>query len=71
MKYFIYHLVSLLALNSNQLILPPAEVRKVCYSLAELYIKSVYLNVLGRGVHEVHETLNWGAQAITFWEPLL
>jgi hypothetical protein len=34
----------------------PAEVRKVCYSLHEIYVKSVYLNLFGRRGHneELH-----------------
>jgi hypothetical protein len=47
LKYFTYHLqllVPVLAPNYKQHIL--AKVRKVCYSLAELYVKSVYLNLL-------------------------
>jgi hypothetical protein len=27
--------------------LPPAEVRKICYSLAEFYVKYGYLNLFG------------------------
>jgi hypothetical protein len=42
LKYFTYHLVPALAPNYKQHILSPAEVRKVCYSLAELVVKSVY-----------------------------
>jgi hypothetical protein len=44
-----------LALIYKQHILSPAEVRKVCYSLAELYVKPVYLNYSGRRDGEVHE----------------
>jgi hypothetical protein len=44
-KDFTYPLVPALAPNYEQHILSPAEVRKVCYSLAELYIKCVYLNL--------------------------
>jgi hypothetical protein len=36
LKYFVYHLVPLRAPNFKQQILYPTEVRKVCYSLAEL-----------------------------------
>jgi hypothetical protein len=47
LKYFTYHSVLVLALNYKQNILSPARVRKVCYSLAELYVISVYLNLFG------------------------
>jgi hypothetical protein len=47
LKYFSYHLVPVLAPNYKQHILSPAKVRKVCYSLTELYVKSVYLNLFG------------------------
>jgi hypothetical protein len=47
MKYFAYHLEPVLVPNNNQHILSPAKVRKVRYSLAELYVKSVYLNLFG------------------------
>jgi hypothetical protein len=33
--------------NYKQRILSPAKFRKVCYSLPELYVKSVYLNLFG------------------------
>jgi hypothetical protein len=56
LKYFTYHLVLVLAPNYKQHILSPAEVRKVFYSLSELYVKSVYLNSGGGGC-EVHKTL--------------
>jgi hypothetical protein len=45
LKYFTYHLISVLAPNHKQHILSPAEVTKVCYSLAELHARSVYLNL--------------------------
>jgi hypothetical protein len=44
LKYFTYRLVLVLALNYRQHILSPAEVRNVCYSLAELYVRCVCLN---------------------------
>jgi hypothetical protein len=47
LKYFPYHLVPVLAPNYKQHILSPAEVRNVCYSLAELYVMSIYFNLLG------------------------
>jgi hypothetical protein len=50
LKYFIYQLLSVpvLAPNNKQHILSPAKVRNVCYSPAELHVKSVYLNLFGR-----------------------
>jgi hypothetical protein len=47
LKYFTYHLVPVLDPNYKQHILSPANVRKVCYSLDELYVGCVYLNVFG------------------------
>jgi hypothetical protein len=36
------------------------KVTKVCNSLAELYVKSVYLNLFGLRGHNVHETFKGG-----------
>jgi hypothetical protein len=47
LKYFTYHLAPLLAANYKQHILSTAKRRKVCYSLAEFYVISVYLNLVG------------------------
>jgi hypothetical protein len=58
--YFTYHLIPELALKYKQYM---AEVRNVCYSLAELYVKSVHLNLFqwsGGGGCEVHEILKFG-----------
>jgi hypothetical protein len=44
---FIYHLVSVLATNYKQHILSSAKFRKVCYSLRDIFVKSVYLNLFG------------------------
>jgi hypothetical protein len=44
LKYFTCRLVPVLAPNYKQDILSLAEVRKVCYSLAELYVISIYFN---------------------------
>jgi hypothetical protein len=49
LKYITYRLVPVLAPNIKQHILSPAEVIKVCYSLPELYVKCVYLNLSGWG----------------------
>jgi hypothetical protein len=45
LNYFIFHLVLVLALKYNQNVLSAVKVRKVCYSLTELYVKCVYLNL--------------------------
>jgi hypothetical protein len=47
LKHFTYQLVPALAASYKQHILPPAEVRKICYSLAEFYVKYGYLNLFG------------------------
>jgi hypothetical protein len=49
LKYFTYHLllVPVLAPNYKQHILSPAKVIKMHYSLAELYVNSVYLILFG------------------------
>jgi hypothetical protein len=47
LKYFTHLLVLVLAPNYKQHILLPTKVRKVSYSLAELYVKSIYLNLFG------------------------
>jgi hypothetical protein len=39
------HLVPVLTPNYKQHILSPAKVRKVFYSLAEIYVKAIYLNL--------------------------
>jgi hypothetical protein len=60
LKYFTYPLllVPVLALNYKQQILLPVEVRNVCYSVTELYVKSVDLNLFGwKGGSNVYETL--------------
>jgi hypothetical protein len=45
--YFTYYLVPVLAPKYKQHILSPSKLRKVCYSLPEIYVKSVYLNLFG------------------------
>jgi hypothetical protein len=45
LKYFTYRLEPVLAPNSKQHILSSAEVRKVWYSLAELYVRYAYFNL--------------------------
>jgi hypothetical protein len=49
MTYFTYHSVPVLAPNYKQHILSSAKLRKECYSLAELYVKCVYLIYCGGG----------------------
>jgi len=53
---FTYRLVAALAPNYKQHILSPAKVRKACYSLAELYVRCVYLNLFGWRGRDVYET---------------
>jgi hypothetical protein len=50
LKYFTYRLVPVLAPDYKQHILLPANVRKVSYALAKVYVKCVYLKWLGWGV---------------------
>jgi hypothetical protein len=45
LKYFTYCLVSVFVLNYKQHISLPATIRKMCCSLAQLYVKTVYLNL--------------------------
>jgi hypothetical protein len=47
LTYFTYHLVPVLAPNYRQHILSLSEVTKICSSLAELYVRCVYLNLFG------------------------
>jgi hypothetical protein len=70
LQYFTYHLVPVLAPNCKQHILSPAEVRKLCYSLAELYVKYVYYNLFEFRGRDVYETFERGAQARKVWETL-
>jgi hypothetical protein len=44
---FYLPLVPVLAPNYKQHILSTAKLRKACYSLPELYVKSVYFNLFG------------------------
>jgi hypothetical protein len=61
----------MLAPNHKQPILSPTNVRKVCFSLDELYVKSVYLNLFWWRGLEVHGTVcGGGAKAIKVWEPV-
>jgi hypothetical protein len=59
--------VPVLAPNCKQHILSPAKVRKVCYSLAELYVTSVYFNLIGWRGREFIKPFK-GAQVIKFWD---
>lgn len=62
LKYFSYHLllVPMLTPNHKQPKLSPANVRKVCLSLDELYVKSVYLHLFWWRGLEVHGTFFFG-----------
>jgi hypothetical protein len=56
LKYFAYHLIQVLAPNYKQHVLSPAKFTKLRYSLAELYVKPVYLSIRvdwGRELHEI------------------
>jgi hypothetical protein len=44
--------------------------KEVCYSLAELYVISVYMNLFGWRERKVHETFVGGGQSVKFWESL-
>jgi hypothetical protein len=54
--YFTYHLIPVMASNYKQHILLPAKLRKLYYSLTEIYVKSVYFNLFGCRGREGHET---------------
>jgi hypothetical protein len=58
-----------LAPDYKQHILSPAKAIKVCCSLAELYVISVYMNLCEWRGREVFETFKDGAQGIEAWEP--
>jgi hypothetical protein len=68
LKYFTYQLVPALAPNYKQHILLPAEDRKMCYSLAEMHVKYLYIlefiRVYGGATFMKH--FKRGAQAIKF-----
>jgi hypothetical protein len=70
LRYFTYHLVPVLAPNYKQHTFSPAKVRKVCYSLAEIYVRSVYLNLFRWTEVNFMKHLR-GAQAISVWELLV
>jgi hypothetical protein len=62
-------LVPVLAPNYKQHILSLAKHRKVCFSLPELYVRSVYLNLFGwSGAWSPWNILR-GRRAIKVWEP--
>jgi hypothetical protein len=49
MTYFTYHSVGIdTAPHYKQHILSPDKFREVCYSLHELYVKFVYMNLFGQ-----------------------
>jgi hypothetical protein len=64
LKCFTYHLVPVLAPNYKQHILSPAECRELCYSLAEVCVKSVYLDLLGGGGQNFMQHFKREPQAI-------
>jgi hypothetical protein len=54
--YFTHHLVPVLAQSYKWHFFLLDEVRKVCYSLAELYVTCVYLNLFECWGHGGRET---------------
>jgi hypothetical protein len=72
LKYFTYHVIPvLLSPNCKQQILSSDKLRKLCYSLPEIYVKYVYLNLFGwRRLWSPSNFLR-GARAIKVREPLL
>jgi hypothetical protein len=60
-----------LAPNYKQHILSSAKLRKECYLLPELYVKSIYFNLFWWRGREVHETSWGGGRVIKVWEPLV
>jgi hypothetical protein len=73
LKYFTHPLVPVLAPNYKQHILSPAEVRKVCCSFVELYVKSVYLISFGWWGARLSSNIakGGGAEAVKLWKPLV
>jgi hypothetical protein len=65
-----FHLVPVLVPNYIQNILLPAEVRKVCYSLAALYVKICLFQFIRveRGAKLMKHLRR--AQSVKFWEPM-
>jgi hypothetical protein len=71
LKYLIYQLaVPVVASNYKHQILLPAEFRKVCYSLAEIYVKSVCLNLFGWREEEKFMKHFKGGATYKFLEPV-
>jgi hypothetical protein len=70
LKHFTYGLVAVLAQNYKQHNLSPAEVSKVRYSLAELYVIPVYLNLLGCWGMKFVKHFK-GEQAVEVWKPVV
>jgi hypothetical protein len=77
LKYFTYCLVPTLAPppDYTQHVLSPSKVRKMCCSLAELYVKCVFEFIwVEGGPRRSWNTVKWrggGGQAVEFWEPVL
>jgi hypothetical protein len=62
LKYFTHPLVPVLAPKYNQRILSLAKVRKVYYSLADLYVKPFYFYLIVCRGREDLETLQGGGE---------
>jgi hypothetical protein len=70
MTYFTFSLVSVLAPNYKQHNLSSAKLRKICYSLSELYVRSVYLSLF-RWREVKFVKLLKGDSSHKVWEPLV
>jgi hypothetical protein len=65
--FYLIVVVPVLAPNYKQQILVKAKVRRVCYSLAELYVKPVYLNLfVWRGGVKFMKCFKGGARYKSF-----
>jgi hypothetical protein len=68
LKYFTYNSVPVLTPNYKQYIFSPAKVRKGCYSLADLYVKScIWIYFFGKGGVNFMKRLNGGASYKSLW----
>jgi hypothetical protein len=72
LEYFTHPLVPVLSPNYKQHILSLAKHIKVCYSLAELHVRSVYLNSFGwrgRDIYGGRKLQKFGDLCTTLTEP--
>jgi hypothetical protein len=61
-KHFTSRIVPVLAANYKQHGLVPAKVRKVCYSLTEIYVRCAYDKLFGWRGRDVYETIYRGGE---------